>query len=105
MAFKALNVDTLRVYVTRAMQTGTLADAAIAADYMARVTRKPYEVCMNALCKRYNLRFAERECKDRPGMYTDKNPGKDMLRVTWDKATISEETIKVSPQIPAWVLA
>jgi len=103
MPYTALNVDTLRVYVTRAMQTGTLADAAIAADYMARATRKPYQVCMNALCKRYNLRFADRVCKDRPGMYIDKNPGKDMLRVTWDKPIVSEEN--VPSIIPAWVFA
>jgi hypothetical protein len=103
MPYTALNVDTLRVYVTRAMQTGTLADAAIAADYMARATRKPYQVCMNALCKRYNLRFADRVCKDRPGMYIDKNPGKDMLRVTWDKQIVSEEN--VPSIIPAWVFA
>ena len=103
MPYTALNVDTLRVYVTRAMQTGTLADAAIAADYMARATRKPYQVCMNALCKRYNLRFADRVCKDRPGMYIDKNPGKDMLRVTWDKQIFSEEN--VPSIIPAWVFA
>jgi hypothetical protein len=103
MPYTALNVDTLRVYVTRAMQTGTLADAAIAADYMARATRKPYQVCMNALCKRYNLRFADRACKDRPGMFIDKNPGKDMLRVTWDKPIVSEEN--VPSIIPAWVLA
>lgn len=103
MAFKALQVDVLRMYVKRAMQTGTLADAAIAADYMAKATGKSYKVCMAALCKRYNLRFAERVCKDRPGMFIAKNPGKDMLRVTWDKATISEETIPA--EIPAWILA
>jgi hypothetical protein len=103
MPYTALNVDMLRVYVTRAMQTGTLADAAIAADYMARATRKPYQVCMNALCKRYNLRFAERVCKNRPGMFIAKNPGKDMLRVTWDRQIVSEEN--VPSVIPAWVLA
>jgi hypothetical protein len=103
MPYTALNVDMLRVYVTRAMQTGTLADAAIAADYMARATRKPYQVCMNALCKRYNLRFAERACKDRPGMFIAKNPGKDMLRVTWDKQIVSEENVPT--EIPAWILA
>jgi hypothetical protein len=103
MPYTALNVDMLRVYVTRAMQTGTLADAAIAADYMARATRKPYQVCMNALCKRYNLRFAERVCKNRPGMFIAKNPGKDMLRVTWDRQIVSEEN--VPSIIPAWVFA
>ena len=108
MSFKALNVAMLRVYVTRAMQTGTLADAAIAADYMAKATRKPYEACMNALCKRYNLRFADRACKDRPGMYTAKDCARELAAgcvVKFDKETISEETIKVSPQIPAWILA
>ena len=82
MSFKALNVAMLRVYVTRAMQTGTLADAAIAADYMAKATRKPYEACMNALSKRYGLRYAERVCKNRPGMYIGKNPSKDMLPIS-----------------------
>lgn len=84
----------LREYVIRAKGTGTMADAAIAADYMAKVTRIPYVGCMLALSKRYGLRYAERVCKNRPGMYTAKNPSKDMLPVKFDRETISVTTVK-----------
>ena len=91
---KAFQIAVLREYVVRAKGTGTMADAAIAADYMARITGKPYDGCINALVKYHGLRYAERVCKDRPGMYTAKNPGKDMLPVKFDRETISVTTVK-----------
>jgi hypothetical protein len=36
-------------------------------------------------------------------MFIAKNPGKDMLRVTWDRQIVSEEN--VPSIIPAWVFA
>lgn len=92
----------LEALIVRARTTGTLADAAIAADYLAKVCGGKYDDCMNALVKRYRLRYAERVCKDRPGMFISKNPGNDMLRVTWDKTIISETAIPV--EVPASVL-
>lgn len=91
---KAFQLAVLREYVVRAKGTGTMADAAIAADYMARITGQAYDACMNALVKHRGLRYAERVCKDRPGMYTAKNPGKDMLPVKFDRTTISVTTVK-----------
>lgn len=91
---KAFQIAVLREYVVRAIGTGTLADSAIAADYMAKITGKPYALCMNALVAKYRIRYAERVCKDRPGMYTAKNPGKDMLPVKFDRETISVTTVK-----------
>jgi hypothetical protein len=41
-------------------------------------------------------------------MYTAKDCARELAAgcvVKFDKETISEETIKVSPQIPAWILA
>ncbi len=94
MKIQAHAAEMLRTLITRARTTGTLADAAIAADYLCKVSGGKYEACMNNLCKRYGIRYAERVCKDRPGMYTAKNPGKDMLPVKFDRATISVTTVK-----------
>jgi len=83
----------LKGLIATAKQTGTIADAAYAADYMAQKSGIAYADCINAL-RKYGLRDAPRECKDRRGMFTAKNPGNDMLRVTWDRATISVETVR-----------
>lgn len=92
----------LKGLIATAKQTGTMADAAYAADYMAQKSGIAYADCINAL-RKYGLRDAPRECKDRRGMYTAKNPGKDMLRVKFDRETISVTTIRA--EVPADLLA
>ena len=82
---RSFEKSVLETYVRRAMSTGTLADAAIAADYLAKVSKCKYADCMAALCKAYPIQYADRECKDRPSMYTAKNPAKDMLPVKYDR--------------------
>lgn len=99
---KAFHKEFLRGLIIRAQSTGTLADAAYAADYMARHSGCAYDDCMNAL-RKFGLRYADRSCKDRRGMYTAKNPGKDMLRVKFDRETIS--VTPILSEVPADLLA
>ena len=96
---------TLERYVRRAMSTGTMADSAIAADHLCKVSKSSYADCMNALCKAYGLRYAERVCKDRPGMFVSKNPARELAAgcvVKFDKETISVKRIPV--EVPAAIL-
>jgi hypothetical protein len=102
---KAFQKNVLEMYVRRAMQTGTMADAAIAADYLCKVSKSSYADCMAALCKAYGIRHAERICKDRPGMFVAKDPARELAAgciVKFDKETISEK--RIPEVIPAAIL-
>lgn len=99
---KSYQKSVLEMYVRRAISTGTLADAAIAADYLAKVCGRSYASCMDALVRKYRIRYAERVCKDRPGMYVAKNPENDMLPVKWDRTTVS--VTKIPQEVPADIL-
>lgn len=96
MKIPAFRLMVLREYVVRAKATGTFADAAIAADYMAKITGKSYASCMDAIARKFAIRYAERECKDRPGMYVEKNPARELAAgcpVKFDKETLSETNV------------
>lgn len=99
---KTFHREFLVGLIRRAKQTGTMADAAYAADYMARHSGCAYEDCMNAL-RKYGLRYAERSCKDRRGMYTAKRPENDPIPVRFDRSIISETPILV--EVPVTLLA
>jgi hypothetical protein len=102
---QAFQKNVLEMYVRRAMQTGTMADAAIAADYLCKVSGSSYANCMAALCKAYGIRHAERVCKDRPGMYVSKDPARELAAgciVKFDKETISVK--RIPEVVPAAIL-
>lgn len=102
---QAFQKSVLEMYVRRAMQTGTMADAAIAADHLCKVSKSSYADCMNALCKAYGLRYAERVCKDRPGMFVAKNPARELAAgcvVKFDKEVISVK--RIPEEVPAAIL-
>jgi hypothetical protein len=90
---KSFQTVVLTDYVKRARTTGTLADAAIAADYLMKVSGAPYAACMNALRAKYGIRYAERECKDRPSIFVEKNPKNDPIPVRFDRTIISETKV------------
>jgi hypothetical protein len=90
---KSFQTVVLTDYVKRARTTGTLADAAIAADYLAKVSGAPYAACMNALRAKYGIRYADRACKDRPSIYVAKNPANDPIPVKYDRTIISETKV------------
>jgi hypothetical protein len=90
-------------YVKRARTTGTLADAAIAADYLMKVSGAPYAACMNALRAKYGIRYADRECKNRPSIYVEKNRANDPIPVRLDRTIISET--KIPDNVPATIVA
>lgn len=100
---KSFQVTVLTDYVKRARVSGTLADAAIAADYLAKVSGAPYAACMNALRAKYGIRHADRACKDRPSIYVAKNPANDPIPVRFDRSIISETTIP--DNVPAVIVA
>jgi hypothetical protein len=100
---KSFQTVVLTDYVKRARTTGTLADAAIAADYLAKVSGAPYAACMNALRAKYGIRYAERECKNRPSIYVAKNPANDPIPVKYDRTIISET--KIPDNVPATIVA
>jgi hypothetical protein len=102
---RSFEKSVLERYVRNAMQTGTMADAAIAADYLAKVSKCKYADCMAALCKTYRIRYAERVCKDRPGMFVAKNPARELAAgcvVKFDKETVSVK--RIPEAIPSAIL-
>jgi hypothetical protein len=93
---KAYQHTVLTDYVRRAIASGTMQDAALAAGYLAKVTGKKYSVCADALKAKYGIRVCPPECATM-SLYTAKDKtvhvGYDKVKVKWVKADVPAEAL------------
>jgi hypothetical protein len=93
---KAYQHSVLTDYVKRAIASGTMQDAAIAAKYLAKVTGKKYDLCASVLHKKYGIRVCPPECSER-SMWCVKDltvhVGYDKQKAVWVRADVPTEAI------------
>ena len=92
---KAYQHSVLTDYIKRAINSGSMQDAAIAAKYLAKVTGKKYDLCASALHKKYGIRVCPPECSER-SMWCAKSAeyvGYDKAKVKWVKADAPAEAL------------
>ena len=93
---KAYQHTVLTDYVRRAIASGTMQDAALAASYLAKVTGKKYAVCADALKAKYGIRVCPPECATMSlWCAKDKSTpvGYDKVKVKWVKADVPAEAL------------
>lgn len=93
---KAYQHSVLTDYVKRALASGTMQDAALAAGYVAKVTGKKYAVCADALKAKYGIRVCPPECATM-SLWCAKDKtvhvGYDKQKAVWVRADVPAEAL------------